>query len=418
MATPTTGPNERRYWQNWDNGDAAARINQYWESSEEGWRQDLASDLVAHFRASEPLLEVGSGSGLIYKTLRDYGLVTNETYRGGDISERMLDIARRRAPDTRFDKLDIFALPFEDRSQPNVICIHVLQHLPSFEAAVAELVRVAGKKLYSASWFVEEEQDQTVFTDPAKDWNDQCFYNNYYSLPRFLKFLETHWGNAIQTVELTRFGGVNFGVTISFAEHVTRTNPLIAAPSATLPGAEKKTANVRRGYLRGETASLRPIESKDLSQLVEWRNQPETWAQFFNTSPLTEDGQAEWFKNLRSDKRRQLFVVTTPEGKAVGTVGLDTIDQLNQSAEIGNILIGDSSYRGKGLAQAAVSLLVDYCFERLNLRRLYLHVFEENAAARKVYEKCGFTVEGILREAKYADGKFKNVVIMSRLRAG
>ena len=123
--------------------------------------------------------EVGSGSGLIYQTLKDIGLVTSKTYRGGDVSERMLEIARNRAPDVEFLKLDIFGIALPDRSQDNVICIHVLQHLPGFEAAVSELVRITKNKLYIASWFVAENDDQVTFCDASTDWDNQSFFNNY-----------------------------------------------------------------------------------------------------------------------------------------------------------------------------------------------------------------------------------------------
>jgi diamine N-acetyltransferase len=43
---------------------------------------------------------------------------------------------------------------------------------------------------------------------------------------------------------------------------------------------------------------------------------------------------------------------------------------------------------------------------------LHLLVLEDNKPAIKVYEKCGFVVEGRLRRHVFKNGKFKDVLFM------
>ena len=61
----------------------------------------------------------------------------------------------------------------------------------------------------------------------------------------------------------------------------------------------------------------------------------------------------------------------------VGFVYLNNIDWFSRNAEFG-ILIGERSKHGKGLAREALSLLVGYAFESLNLHKLYLRVVAFN----------------------------------------
>lgn len=169
--------------------------------------------------------------------------------------------------------------------------------------------------------------------------------------------------------------------------------------------------------LESARARLRRVEEKDLKLLVKWRNDPEIWKHFFNAFPLYDTAQKAWYEDLRRSQSRVLFVIEDKKSaKPAGTVGLDKIDFRNQSAEFGNLLIGERKFLGRGLAREASSLAVDYAFGHLNLRRVYLYVFKENTAAVKIYEGLGFKREGILREAMFAEGKFKDLLLMSLLK--
>lgn len=46
----------------------------------------------------------------------------------------------------------------------------------------------------------------------------------------------------------------------------------------------------------------------------------------------------------------------------------------------------------------AISLLTDYYFNKYDLVRISAEVIEPNVASRKLLEKCGFELEGILKK--------------------
>ncbi|MGW4923037.1 GNAT family N-acetyltransferase [Streptomyces sp. NB004] len=54
-------------------------------------------------------------------------------------------------------------------------------------------------------------------------------------------------------------------------------------------------------------------------------------------------------------------------------------------------------------------------FEYVGLHRVQLEVYAHNARARHVYEKAGFVVEGVRREAALRDGVWVDDVLMAVL---
>lgn len=61
---------------------------------------------------------------------------------------------------------------------------------------------------------------------------------------------------------------------------------------------------------------------------------------------------------------------------------------------------------------------VDMADRWLNLVRLELEVYTDNAPAIRLYEKLGFVKEGVHKQYAFRDGVFVDAYAMARLRAG
>jgi len=173
---------------------------------------------------------------------------------------------------------------------------------------------------------------------------------------------------------------------------------------------------MKQKMLNGKNVNLRLVEEGDLPLLARWRNDPENWRWFFNKAPIRLAAQRRWYEDLLSNKSKMLFAICKLSGQLIGTIGVDHIDFINQNAEFGNMLIGRAESQRKGFAGEAAGLLIDFCFNHLNLHRLYLYAYEDHAGAIRLYEQCGFKSEGVLRDAQFSEGRFRNVVLMSLLR--
>ena len=56
-----------------------------------------------------------------------------------------------------------------------------------------------------------------------------------------------------------------------------------------------------------------------------------------------------------------------------------------------------------------------YGFDTVGLHRISLKVFDFNPRARRVYQKCGFRLEGRKRDALLAGGRWHDAIIMAIL---
>ena len=113
------------------------------------------------------------------------------------------------------------------------------------------------------------------------------------------------------------------------------------------------------------------------------------------------------------EKKNILFwAITLSNGKHIGNIKIDPIDYKHKNGEYG-IMMGDKFEWGKGYAREASQLVIDYCFENLNLNKLTLGVIEENKQAIKLYKKLNFNEEGKLIRHVIKNKKFYNVLRMA-----
>ena len=70
--------------------------------------------------------------------------------------------------------------------------------------------------------------------------------------------------------------------------------------------------------------------------------------------------------------------------------------EINKSARVGKVLVGDKNVRGKGIGKQLIKKILKIAFDELQLHRVSLGVFDFNLSAIACYEKAGFIKEGLL----------------------
>lgn len=162
---------------------------------------------------------------------------------------------------------------------------------------------------------------------------------------------------------------------------------------------------------------LRKLSSSDYITYHDWRNDMEVME---TTSPqldiYTLEETEQYISAIVSQTTAKGYLIEYKETEqTVGIVSLINIDYKNRSAEC-IIDIGVKDMWGKGIGSAAISLILEFAFNELNLHRIYLQVFSFNERAIKLYEKMGFIHEGKFRQALYRMGKWHDIAIMSILK--
>jgi RimJ/RimL family protein N-acetyltransferase len=164
--------------------------------------------------------------------------------------------------------------------------------------------------------------------------------------------------------------------------------------------------------LRGGRVALRPMTFDDAPLLMRWGSDPE----FRRWQWAREPGRFE-----AADARRWIERMSTPgdaacwviehDGRAIGFANYRNYHPKGRSAEIG-IGIGEPDLWGRHLGREALSVLVRYLFEELDLHRIGLSVVGFNDRAIWMYKALGFEVEGIERDGVGTDRGFVDDVKM------
>jgi diamine N-acetyltransferase len=72
---------------------------------------------------------------------------------------------------------------------------------------------------------------------------------------------------------------------------------------------------------------------------------------------------------------------------------------------------------GAGVGSAFMTALANWAFRETAAHRFWLSTFDDNARAQRLYEKLGFTRDGVLREAYLGpDGRRRDLTLMALLR--
>ena len=152
---------------------------------------------------------------------------------------------------------------------------------------------------------------------------------------------------------------------------------------------------------------IRPWKPEDASPLAAICNNRKIWLNVRDTfpHPYTIGNAVEWILfTLTQTPIRNMAIVYN--GEIAGTIGVTPKkDVYRKSIEIG-YFVGEQ-YWGKGIATAAVALVIEYIKANFAVIRIYAEVFGHNKASMKVLEKNGFHLEGIREKAV-----IKNNVIM------
>jgi RimJ/RimL family protein N-acetyltransferase len=170
--------------------------------------------------------------------------------------------------------------------------------------------------------------------------------------------------------------------------------------------------------LRGETVLLTQLDGKHADGVWRSLQDPESTRLTGTHQRFTREQIDDWTATRPGrEDRADYAVVRLGDGAYLGEAVLNDIDEDNDSASFRIALAGPEVF-GRGYGTEATRLVLDYAFDVLGLHRVGLEVFDFNSRALRVYEKCGFVREGVLRDALRWDGEWHDVVQMSVLVGG
>ncbi|HII4436635.1 GNAT family N-acetyltransferase [Clostridium perfringens] len=172
----------------------------------------------------------------------------------------------------------------------------------------------------------------------------------------------------------------------------------------------------------GKKVCICGITHESSMKILDWVNEPELRQYTGTVFPVSDFEHEKWISSKVSGTKDKLFIVKEKRTNTdIGIIGIKNIDYINKNAEL-YISLGNKGFlekldeNARGLGTDAVTTFTDFCFNNLNLHKIYLHVFESNKRAIKCYEKSGYCIEGRLLQHHFFNGSYEDVFIMSKIR--
>ena len=118
---------------------------------------------------------------------------------------------------------------------------------------------------------------------------------------------------------------------------------------------------------------------------------------------------------LNSDPNSTFAYAVEADGAAVGSIGAFRQGNIYfRTAELGYYL--DERYWGKGVMTEAVRQLCEKIFNETDILRIYAEPFAYNIGSRRVLEKAGFKLEGVLKNNAVKNGRVLDMAMYSLTR--
>lgn len=132
--------------------------------------------------------------------------------------------------------------------------------------------------------------------------------------------------------------------------------------------------------------------------------------------PYTRQDAEEYINLILSSNPNDTFAYAVDiDGKAVGSIGAFRQSNIHfRTAELGYYLAEE--YWGKGIMTEAVKLLCKKVFTETDIIRIFAEPFAKNFGSRRVLEKAGFQLEGIMKNNAFKNGKVLDMALYSLTR--
>lgn len=155
----------------------------------------------------------------------------------------------------------------------------------------------------------------------------------------------------------------------------------------------------------------------DRPALITAFEDPETarWVRTIRIPDLDAAGRyvQQRAEQWHTDTRYSWAVAEQTTGALLAEIDLKDMCLEERTAEAG--CWTHPAHRGRGIAATALGSVLGFAFGGLGLHHVSYRHSVGNTASRRIAEKCGFRLEGQLREAALVDGRHEDLLIWTKL---
>ena len=161
------------------------------------------------------------------------------------------------------------------------------------------------------------------------------------------------------------------------------------------------------------TINVRAREPRDIEAVHEVMSCPGVTRGTMQLPYRSLEGRREQYAQPRLETHS---LVAEIDSRVIGVLGLH-IESPSRRRHVGSIgMAVHDDFQGQGVGSALMAAMINLADNWLNLRRIELEVYTDNAPAIRLYEKFGFVTEGTMRDYAFRDGQYVDAYKMARVR--
>ena len=168
----------------------------------------------------------------------------------------------------------------------------------------------------------------------------------------------------------------------------------------------------RNGY------RLRAPEPEDLGVMMQFENTPSLWEVSTPTGPYSRFYLKQYIETNQNDlytDHQLRLMIEAPDKQVVGIIDLCNFEPFHSRAEVGIVIAEE--FRGKGIGQLALNLLVGHCFDYLGIHQLFAYIDVTNEPCRHLFQKCGFEECAYLKDWMRTGKTYRDVVMVQHINS-
>lgn len=143
--------------------------------------------------------------------------------------------------------------------------------------------------------------------------------------------------------------------------------------------------------LKGKRITIRPMKQEDIFYLRNWGTHENPLLADYNIPELSDEELINWFRLKTGKNNQKYFSVFNEDENLIGYFGIKYIRKMLFKDSVLGIVF-DPNYVNQGYGTETITTFLDYYFNEMNMKKLYLEVAKFNKRAMRCYEKSGFKV--------------------------
>jgi len=186
---------------------------------------------------------------------------------------------------------------------------------------------------------------------------------------------------------------------------------------AELKQPDEKPSFEKKKILEGEKIRLEKCKKAHMEVLYTLINSPKVHSRLTNQIKSKEEFKT-YFRFLHNqwemNRDYSYTILFNRENLILGQISLYNLHFIHDRGEVG-LWIGYPYWR-HGYGLEALKLILEYGFSDLHLNRIQAHIFTDNIASIKLFEKAGFQKEGVRRQYVFKNTQYLDVFSYALLK--